>query len=73
MAEKSGSETIGAAGEKGKMTLFRDDRQEDTGAILVAAIIIAVIIVMAPKPVPPPAPAEAVAPAAAPAPAPAPK
>ncbi len=73
---KSGSETIGAAGEKGKMTLFKDDRQEDTGAIVVAALIIAGIIIMSPKAPPAPAaPAATTAPAtapAAPAPAPAP-
>lgn len=71
---RSGSETIGAAGEKGKMTLFKDDRQEDIGAIVVSALIIAGIIVMSPK-APPPAPAApaaAVAPAAPAAPAPAP-
>ncbi len=33
---KTGSETLGAAGEKGKMTLFKDDRAEDIGAIVVA-------------------------------------
>lgn len=71
---KSGSETIGAAGEKGKMTLFRDDRQEDIGAIVVSALIIAFIVITAKAPTPPPAapaPAAAAAPAA-PAPAPAP-
>jgi hypothetical protein len=67
MAEKKGSETIGAAGDKGKMTLFRDDRQEDTGAIIVAAIVIAFLILTAPKKPVPPAPAPEAAPAAAPA------
>lgn len=42
---KTGSETIGAAGEKNKMTLFRDDRQEDYGAIIVAALVIAWAVV----------------------------
>lgn len=47
MAEPhTGSETIGAAGEKGKMTLFRDDRAEDLGAILLAAIVIALVVVI---------------------------
>ncbi len=46
MAEKTGSETLGAAGEKNRMTLFRDDRQEDIGAIVLAAIVIAIIVVM---------------------------
>jgi len=43
--EKIGSETVASA-EKGKMTLFRDDRQEDWGAIVVAIVIIAIIVVM---------------------------
>jgi hypothetical protein len=43
--DKIGSETVASA-EKGKMTLFRDDRQEDWGAILVAIVIIAIIVVM---------------------------
>ena len=33
--EKMGSETIGAAGPKSKMTLFKDDRAEDIGSIIV--------------------------------------
>lgn len=70
MAQKTGSETIGAAGEKSKMTLFKDDRQEDIGAIVVSALIIAGIIVMSPKAPAPAATAPAAAPAA-PAPAPA--
>jgi hypothetical protein len=43
--EHTGSETIGAAGEKSKMTLFRDDRAEDVGAILLAIVVIAVVVV----------------------------
>lgn len=43
--EKMGSETV-ASSEKGKMTLFRDDRQEDLGAILFSILIIAVIVVL---------------------------
>jgi hypothetical protein len=42
---KIGSETVASA-EKGKMTLFRDDRQEDWGAILVAIVVIAIIVAM---------------------------
>ena len=46
MAEQQmGSETVASA-EKGKMTLFRDDRQEDLGAIVVSILIIAIIVVM---------------------------
>ena len=47
MAEenKIGSETVASAA-KGKMTLFRDDRQEDVGAIVLSLIIVAIIIVM---------------------------
>lgn len=49
MAEqKMGSETI-ASTEKGKMTLFRDDRQEDFGAIVFSILIVAAIIVMTMK------------------------
>ena len=45
MAEShTGSETIGAAGEKSKMTLFRDDRAEDLGAILLAILVIALVV-----------------------------
>ena len=33
---KTGSETIGAAGDKSKMTLFKDDRAEDVGAIILS-------------------------------------
>jgi hypothetical protein len=46
MAEqKIGSETVASA-SKGKMTLFRDDRQEDLGAIVVSIIIVAIIVVL---------------------------
>ncbi len=43
---KSGSETIGAAGPKSKMTLFKDDRAEDIGAIILTVLIVAIIVVM---------------------------
>lgn len=43
--EKMGSETVASA-EKGKMTLFRDDRQEDWGAIMFSILIVAVAVVM---------------------------
>lgn len=46
--EKIGSETM-ASPEKGQMTLFRDDRQEDWGAIILSIIIIALIVVMTMK------------------------
>ena len=46
--EKIGSETVASA-EKGKMTLFRDDRQEDLGAIVFSILIIAAIVVMTMK------------------------
>jgi hypothetical protein len=46
MAEnKVGSETVASA-SKGKMTLFRDDRQEDFGAIVFSILIVAIIVVM---------------------------
>jgi hypothetical protein len=43
--EKIGSETVASA-SKGKMTLFRDDRQEDLGAIVVSILIVAIIVVL---------------------------
>jgi hypothetical protein len=43
---KTGSETIGAAGDKSKMTLFKDDRAEDFGAIIVSVLVIATIMVL---------------------------
>jgi hypothetical protein len=43
--EKIGSETVASA-EKGKMTLFRDDRQEDWGAIVLSIVIVAIISVL---------------------------
>lgn len=43
---KTGSETIGAAGEKNRMTLFRDDRAEDFGAIMLSIIIIAIVVLL---------------------------
>jgi hypothetical protein len=46
--EKIGSETVASA-EKGKMTLFRDDRQEDCGAIVFSILIIAIIVLMTMK------------------------
>jgi len=45
--EKSGSETLGAAGEKSKMTLFKDDRAEDIGAIILTVLVVAFIVVWA--------------------------
>ena len=46
MAEqKMGSETVASA-EKGKMTLFKDDRQEDWGAIIFSILIVAAAVVM---------------------------
>jgi len=43
---KAGSETIGAAGPKSKMTLFKDDRAEDIGAIILTVLIVAVIVLL---------------------------
>jgi hypothetical protein len=43
--EKMGSETVASAA-KGKMTLFRDDRQEDIGAIVFSILLVAIIVVM---------------------------
>jgi hypothetical protein len=40
------SETLGSTEEKSKMTLFKDDRAEDWGAIMLAVLVIAVVVVM---------------------------
>ena len=40
----SGSETLGATGEKTRMTLFKDDRAEDLGAIVVSILVVAVAV-----------------------------
>ena len=47
---KTGSETIGAPGDKSKMTLFKDDRAEDIGAIIMSVLVIATIMVLTIKP-----------------------
>ena len=43
--EQTGSETLGAAGDKGKMTLFKDDRAEDIGAIILTILVIVFIMI----------------------------
>ena len=43
---KTGSETLGAVGDKSKMTLFKDDRAEDIGAIIVSILVIAAVMVL---------------------------
>jgi len=43
--EKMGSETMASA-DKGKLTLFRDDRQEDWGAIIFSILVVAIIVVI---------------------------
>ncbi len=47
--EQAGSETLGSAGDKSKMTLFKDDRAEDIGAIVLSVLVIAVIVIMTMK------------------------
>ncbi|WP_295392292.1 hypothetical protein [uncultured Thiodictyon sp.] len=44
--EHTGSETIGAAGDRGTMTLFRSDRAEDLGAIALAVLVVVVVVVL---------------------------
>ncbi len=44
--EKSGSETMGSAGPRNAMTIFKDDRQEDIGAIFLSILIVALAVVM---------------------------
>ncbi len=44
--QKVGSETMGSPEKSSSMTLFKDDRQEDWGAIIFAVIVVAIIIVM---------------------------
>lgn len=63
MATKSGSQTIGTAGEKSKMTLFKDDRAEDIGAIIVSALVIGYIAMSTTGKAPAPAAAPAAPPA----------
>ncbi len=46
MGNGKGSETLGSTDDKHKMTLFKDDRAEDWGAIVVSVLIVAVVIVM---------------------------
>ncbi|MHB9102353.1 MAG: hypothetical protein ACYC2E_12655 [Sulfuricella sp.] len=46
---KTGSETIGAVGDKSKMTLFKDDRAEDIGAIILSVLVIAAIVILTMK------------------------
>jgi hypothetical protein len=70
MAKKPGSETIGAVGDKSKMTLFKDDRAEDVGAIVTSVLVIAAVMVLTtkkPEPAPAAAPAAVTAPATTPA------
>jgi hypothetical protein len=43
---KSGSETLGAAGEKNQMTLFRDDREEDWGAIALSILVVVIVVIL---------------------------
>ncbi len=47
--QKTGSETLGSAGEKSQMTLFKDDRQEDWAAIVVSIVVVAIIVIMTMK------------------------
>jgi hypothetical protein len=47
--QKTGSETLGSAGEKSQMTLFKDDRQEDLAAIIVSIVVVAIIVIMTMK------------------------
>lgn len=44
--EGTGSETLGSTGDRGKMTLFKDDRQEDWGAIAFSILVVAIVVVM---------------------------
>jgi hypothetical protein len=42
--DQPGSETMGAVGDKSKMTLFKDDRAEDWGAIILSIIVVAIVV-----------------------------
>jgi hypothetical protein len=44
--DRPGSETLGSAGDKHKMTLFRDDRQEDIGAIVLCIVLVLLVILL---------------------------
>lgn len=43
---KVGSETLGSPEEKNRMTLFKDDREEDVGAILLSILLVALVVVL---------------------------
>ena len=44
--DQPGSETLGSAGDKHQMTLFKDDRHEDIGAIVLSVILVLIVIVL---------------------------
>ncbi len=44
--DQLGSETIGSAGDKHKMTLFKDDRQEDIGAIALSIFLVLIVVLL---------------------------
>lgn len=44
--DQPGSETLGSAGDKHKMTLFKDDRQEDLGAIALSILLVLLVVVL---------------------------
>jgi hypothetical protein len=44
--EKAGSETLGSPEEKSHLTLFKDDRQEDIGAIVLSILLVAIVILL---------------------------
>jgi hypothetical protein len=44
--DQPGSETLGSAGDKHKMTLFKDDRQEDLGAIGLSILLVLLVVVL---------------------------
>ncbi len=44
--DQLGSETMGSVGDKHKMTLFKDDRQEDLGAIALSILLVLLVVVL---------------------------
>lgn len=47
MAQTETTNATAAADDKNKMTLFKDDRAEDIGAIILTVVLVAIIIFLA--------------------------
>lgn len=47
MAQTDTTNASAAVDDKGKMTLFKDDRAEDIGAIILTVVLVAIILFLA--------------------------